>query len=361
MSYHILVAPLDWGLGHATRCIPLIKQLQKNGCTVTIAAAGSTKALLANEFPGINIIALQGYNVQYAATKRWLAVKILVQAPKIMLTIKREHAWLKRLLAENKFDAVISDNRFGLYTSRVPSIFITHQLFIQAPFSWLAKRIQNINYQYINRFTACWVPDFETAPGIAGNLSHPAKLPAVPVSYTGPLCRFQAAAPQPVKYSWLVILSGPEPQRTILEQKILAVAPKLQGSIFLVRGKPGSDERINVPTNCTVANHLNTAQMQDALEQAEFVVSRCGYTTVMEMLALGKKTILIPTPGQTEQEYLAEHLREQGWCYSCPQESNLEGHFTTAKTWFNYKLPQLPAQSLQTVVAGFLKTLPISA
>ena len=350
-----MVAPLDWGLGHATRCIPLIKQLLNNGCTVTIAASGSIKVLLANEFPGISIIQLQGYNIQYTATKRWLPLKILAQAPKIMLSIKREHTWLQNVVRENKFDAVISDNRFGLYTNKIPCIFITHQLLIQAPFAWLEKLIQRANYQYINRFTGCWVPDFETGLTVAGKLSHPERLPAVPVSYIGPLSRFEKAVPGALKYSWMIILSGPEPQRSILEKKILAVATRLEGNILLVRGKPGSIENVTPPANCTIINHLDTRQMQQAIAESEYIVSRCGYTTVMEMLALGKKTVLIPTPGQTEQEYLAEHLREQGWCYSCPQDSNLEGHLTTARTWFNYKIPVLPKNSLEKVVKEFVK------
>jgi len=352
----ILVAPLDWGLGHATRCIPIIRLLQKNGCEVTIAASGAIKILLQSEFPGILFIDLNGYNIQYSSNKRLLPVKILLQLPKIVAAVRRENAWLKKLVDEKRFDAVISDNRFGLFTSKIPCVFITHQLLIQAPFGWLQNRVQKLNYRYINRYSECWVPDFEEGGGLAGKLSHPEKLPAVPVRYLGPLSRFEAIASttQP-RYSWLMIISGPEPQRSMLEKKLLAVAPKLHGKVLLVRGKPGSAEHVEVPANCTAVNHLTTAQMQDAIVASGYIVSRCGYTTVMEMLAMGKKAVFIPTPGQTEQEYLAPHLAKQGWCYYCEQDDDVEQHLNAAKT-FAYKLPDVKQSALESVVKSWLES-----
>ncbi len=349
----ILVAPLDWGLGHATRSIPVIKQLQKSGCSVTIAASGSIKTLLEKEFPGIPVITLFGYNIKYTLNKRWLPLKILLQAPKIMLAIKREHTWLQKTIAENGFDAVISDNRFGLWSTKIPCIFITHQLLIQAPFGWLQKMIQNINYSFINRFAACWVPDYEEGTTIAGELSHPPKMPAVATRYIGPLSRFEEIKTLPKKYEWMIMLSGPEPQRTILEEKLLIVIPKLEGKVLLARGKPGSDEQIKAPANCTVVNHLSTPGMLNALAESEYVVSRCGYTTVMEILSLEKKAVFIPTPGQTEQEYLAAHLFSQGWCYTCLQEDNLAAQLTNARL-FDFKLPVSRKNTLEEIITEFL-------
>lgn len=353
-SLKILLAPLDWGLGHATRCIPIIKQLHKNGCTVTIAASGSVKTLLQGEFPAVDFIHLDGYNVQYSASKRFLPIKILLQAPKIMGIIKWENRWLQNVLEENRFDLVISDNRFGLYTPKVPCIFITHQLLIQAPYRWLERQVQQINYRYINRYTQCWVPDFESGETIAGRLSHPAKMPAVPVKYLGPLSRFGELEQKATTYSWMMILSGPEPQRTILEQKLLAVIPALAGNVLLVRGKPGSTEEIAAPANCTIVNHLGTVAMQQALAISDYVLSRCGYTTVMEVLALGKKAMFIPTPGQTEQEYLAGHLFGQHWCYTCTQDEDLGLHLRQAAA-FDYRLPVLGRGRLDVVVKEFLQ------
>lgn len=330
--------------------------MQKNGCHVTVAADGAALVLLQAEFPGIAFINLNGYHVQYSTNKRFLPFKILAQAPKIMRAIRGEHAWLQKAIAEHQFDAVISDNRFGLYTRKVPCIFITHQLLIQAPFDWLQRLVQRINYRYINRYTQCWVPDFEGEINIAGKLSHPAKLPAIPLQYLGPLVRFKRIEPTTPQYKWMIILSGPEPQRTILERKLLAIIQTLPGKVLLVRGKPGSGESITAPANCTVVSHLSTADMLQALAASNYVISRCGYTTVMEMLAIGKKTVLIPTPGQTEQEYLAKHLTQQGWCYTCGQEDDLAAALAEAEK-FNYTLPVVANNSLEEVIGGFIKKL----
>jgi len=346
---HVLIAPLDWGLGHATRCIPIIKQFKNAGCEVTIAASGKTLALLTKEFPNILTINLFGYNIQYSTQKRFLAFKILMQIPKIVLTVWKEHAWLQKIIDEKGFDLVVSDNRFGLYTNKIPCIFITHQLLIKAPFGWLQRLVQRVNYRFINRFTACWVPDFEDGDTIAAALSHPQKMPALPVKYLGPLSRFTPAVQKSIKYKWMVILSGPEPQRTVLEQKIMSIAQSMEGGVLLVRGKPGDNEQITAPLGCMVVNHLSTAEMQIAFAESEFVISRCGYTTVMEVLTLQKKAVLIPTPGQTEQEYLGKHLFKQQWCYCCLQDDDLLHNLNIAKE-FIYKMPVLNAPSLERVV-----------
>jgi uncharacterized protein (TIGR00661 family) len=346
---NVLIAPLDWGLGHATRCIPIIKSLQQAGYTVTVAAASKPLALLQQEFPGIPAVTLFGYNVSYSTQKRFLALKILWQSPKILLTVWREHVWLKKLIRNENFSLVISDNRFGLYTSKIPCIFVTHQLLIKAGVGWLEWVIQKINYHFINKYTACWVPDFEGESSIAGELSHPVHLPRIPLKYLGPLSRFAVGSKAAIKYTWMVILSGPEPQRTILEQKILALAADLQGQVLLVRGKPGDYGRITAPQNCTVVNHLSTAEMQHAFAESAFIVSRCGYTTVMEVLAMQKKALLIPTPGQTEQEYLAVELFNKKWCYTCQQSDDLLYHIKQAQL-FNYSLPVLTPSSLNRAV-----------
>jgi len=349
----ILVAPLDWGLGHATRCIPLIRYLIQTGCKVVLASSGTQAVLLKTEFPALQIIPLQGYNIWYSANKRWLPFVILWQTPKTLLNISREHRWLRQLIKNMQIDFVISDNRYGLWNKQTPCAFITHQLNIKAPYPWLQNLIQKINYRYINRFTVCWVPDFEGNFNIAGSLSHTDKIPAIPVDYIGPLSRLNAVDKVEKKYSFLVIISGPEPQRTLFENKILKVVPQLNGSTLIVRGKPGSEEKITAPANCTIVNHLPASQLQQAFAESEFIISRSGYTTVMEVLSLQKKSILIPTPGQTEQEYLALHLMHQGWCYTCSQNDDLLFHINKA-IGFTFNLPLLPPSSFSKVVDDFL-------
>jgi uncharacterized protein (TIGR00661 family) len=355
----ILVAPLDWGLGHATRCIPLIKSLQQIGCEVIVASYGEQLILLQQEFPGINTIPLKGYNVYYSKGKRWLPLKILLQSLKFLLSIYREHKWLQKIIRDFEIDIVISDNRYGLYTKQIPCIFITHQLQIKAGNKWLEGLIQKINYSYINHYNECWIPDFEGKLNMAGVLSHPFKLPSVPVKYIGVLSRLTLVQNLEKKYNYFFIISGPEPQRTIFEKKILKVVRKLSGRIIIVRGKPGEQDTPKVPGNCTIVNHLTTKDFQQVFSVSEFIISRSGYTTVMEILPLKKKSILIATPGQTEQEYLAQHLMQQHWCYSCNQGDDLLSHIYKAKA-FQFIFPPLNGSSLHVVAEEFFNKFGIA-
>ena len=335
----VLVAPLDWGLGHATRCIPIIRQLLQRGCTVYIAAEGKIEHLLRTEFPQLPFLPLQGYRVRYATTGWGLAATMLGQLPRLLKKIKEERTWLQQTVNRYGIDAVISDNRYGLHHPGVFSVLITHQLQVQTPWGKVGNAlVQRLLYPYINRFDACWVPDYAAAPGLGGALSHPAKLPRTPVTYTGPLSRFDAAT-EPLQHYILVLLSGPEPQRTLLEQKLLAQAKAFGQPVLFVRGLPGTVGLPQVPYHINIVNHLSANAMQQALEGAQFVIARTGYTTVMELMALRKRGILIPTPGQTEQQYLARLLMQQNRALCIAQHKfDLEKAVLLAKN-FAYQFP----------------------
>ena len=222
----ILVCPLEWGLGHATRCIPIINVLIELGAEVLIAGEGATGALLKKEFPHLHFLPLMGYRMRYSRNRYFLPIQVLWQTPKIMFTIFRETRWLKRMIRLHKIDAVISDNRFGLYSNQVPAVYITHQLLIKTGSSFTEKILQKIHYHYINKYDACWVPDFKDG-GLAGELSHPAKLPSN-IKYIGGLSRFTMHEPEK-KYDLFVTISGPEPQRTIFEDLILVQVKSFNG------------------------------------------------------------------------------------------------------------------------------------
>jgi UDP:flavonoid glycosyltransferase YjiC (YdhE family) len=337
----VLVAPLDWGLGHATRCIPLIRALLAEGLEVRYAAEGAQAALLQQEFPSLVCLPLKGYRVTYTRKQWWFPVKMLLQLPRLFATVRKEHAWLDQTITDQGIDLVISDNRYGLWSKKVPTVFITHQLTIKAPNDRIQNWLQRNSYRYINRFHTCWVPDAPGEKNAAGILSHPQTLPSIPVRWIGLLARFEPK-PSAIVYDYCIALSGPEPQRTMLEQKILKAAGKLPGKILLVRGKPGTAETIEAPANMVVKNHLDTGAMQEAILQSEYIVSRSGYTTIMELIALKKKMILIPTPGQTEQEYLAERLMRTNAAFVVSQESfDVVRHLEIAKT-FHYQIGDLP-------------------
>ncbi len=186
----ILVAPLDWGLGHATRCIPIIKELLTQNCDVWLAAENAQQHLLASEFPDLQMLELPGYRIKYAKTRQGLVWKMIKQSLKLKRAINAENKWLQQIVEKYEFDAVISDNRYGLHHTAIPCIFITHQLQIKSPAGkWTENILQKRNYHYINRFMECWVPDWPGENNLAGELSHPLIKPKVPVHYIGLLSR----------------------------------------------------------------------------------------------------------------------------------------------------------------------------
>ena len=343
----ILVAPLDWGLGHATRCIPIIRELLAQGCEVWLAGEGVQEQLLIAEFPEIPFLNLPGYRISYSKTARGLIWKMIQQGPKMRRAIEAEHSWLKKIVDQYGIDAIISDNRYGLYHASVPSVFITHQLTIKSPLGkWTEKILQKRNYNYINRFTECWVPDTEGENNLAGELSHPEKKPDVPVCYIGLLSRFVKKEIIERKNHLVVILSGPEPQRTLLEEKIINDISHYNGTATIVRGLPGSSSLIPSTNMIQFYNHLSADELNKAMQEAEYVISRSGYSTVMDVMALQKKSILIPTPGQTEQEYLGSYLMEKGIAICAEQKDFLLNNLLATARGFNYNLPVIDNDSL---------------
>jgi uncharacterized protein (TIGR00661 family) len=306
--HRVLIAPLDWGLGHATRCIPIIKAFQALHYEVILAGDGAVSKLLATEFPEIRILHLKGYQIQYANSSKALVWKLLSQVPKILRTIKEEHEWLEEIKVSEKIDMVVSDNRYGLYTQKIPCIFITHQLCIKTAFPFLEELLRKLHYRFIDRFTNCWVPDAAGEINLGGQLSHPRTLPRIPTHYLGILSRMTQNEVSEKQFNYCFLLSGPEPQRSILEDKMLDAASKLPGRNLLVRGLPASNNTITVPENCTVYNHLPTKDLLVIIASSELIICRSGYTSLMELIGLKKDALLIPTPGQTEQEYLAKKL-----------------------------------------------------
>ncbi|HJS54182.1 MAG TPA: glycosyltransferase [Chitinophagaceae bacterium] len=315
----LLLAPLDWGLGHATRCVPVIRELLNNQCEIWLAGEGAQEKLLREEFPSLPFLPLKGYRIKYA--KSGLTGKLLLQIPSILGSIKEENKWLKDQVKKNQFEAVISDNRYGLYHEKIFSVFLTHQLSIKSVWGgWTEKILQQWNYKFINRFDECWIPDHQGDDNLTGSLSHAVKLPSIPVKYIGPLSRFKKNNIERIKDHLLIILSGPEPLRTIWENKVIDEVTNYNGTITIVRGLPGEKDIIPSTNAIQCYNHLSSAQLNDEAMKAEFIISRSGYSTVMDIASLQKESILIPTPGQTEQEYLARHLMKKKFAFCVSQD-----------------------------------------
>ena len=357
-SLNMLVAPLDWGLGHAARCVPLVQALLDHGCRVVLAAEGPQAQLLAEAFPDLEILPLPGYRITYSRRGVWW--KILWQLPKLQLSIRREHRWLEQLLRQRSFDAVISDNRYGFWSRRCASVILTHQLQPALPrgMSWLQGLARRTFYRLLQPFDACWVPDVaDAAQGLSGQLGHPRPMPSLPVQYLGWLTRFRPASPSsPARWHLLVVLSGPEPQRSLLEARVLAQLPAVERPVLLVRGLPGETEALRLPAPHQAVNHLPGPAMQQEMQAAEFVLCRGGYSTLMDAFTLGKKCLLVPTLGQTEQEYLAQKLQEQGAAL-CFQQRELQlKEVLERAAAHHFRLPAVPAETMSAFVGQWLQS-----
>ena len=302
----ILVAPLDWGLGHAARCVPVIKALQAHGAVPILGADGGPMALLRQEFPALEHVRIPGATIRYSKSgnQLWSMVR---QFPEMVRSVRAENALFDRIWRDLHLDAVISDQRFGLRARDLPSVLITHQVF---PFTPIAQgALRKLNQRHIARFDRCWIMDEPEAPGLAGELSHGRDLPAN-ARYIGTVSRMHPSdVTEAARFRIVAVISGPEPHRTLLDGILTDQLQRIEGQHLLVRGLPGKADH-EQRGNVTCAPHWGSAELAAAMAAAELVVSRSGYTTLMDLVALGRSALVIPTPGQAEQEYLgALHSR----------------------------------------------------
>ena len=359
LKHRILLSPLDWGLGHATRCIPLIHELLRQDTDVFIACEGRIRILLEKEFPMLSFVDLRGYNVSYSKSKWSLPFTMLAQIPKIIAAIDEEHQMIDDIVKQQGIHGIISDNRFGLYHEEVPSVFITHQLLVKTNFGKaIDEQFQKLNYSFINKFNECWIPDYEGPVNLAGDLSHPDKMPGIRTTYTGPLSRLETNHTSEEKHL-LILLSGPEPQRTILEELLVAQLDGYKNEIVFVRGLPGEVNNLNVPSHVRVYNHLPAKELEAMMQEARYIIGRTGYSTVMDIAALKKKSILIPTPGQTEQEYLALQLMKNNFALCINQQKFKLKTALELADHFLYQVNRYPSHNkLENVIRNFLSSLP---
>ena len=322
LGKNILICPLNWGLGHATRCVPIIKALIYYGHKVIIAADKGPLAFLQKAFPDLEFIELPGFTPTYSKSNSQV-FKMIASFPGAMRDFRRDHRTIEYIVKNHNIDVVISDNRFGCWSKNAYTVVITHQLHIQVPrlWSWARPIIDFFNNSFIKKYDEIWVPDNENEPSLGGKLSHPA-IKGVMTKYIGFLSRFntdiQSITEKSNKY--LVILSGPEPQRTMFEDIILKQAKETQDNILILRAKPDSNDLLSdIPENVSMFNHVDDEMFVKLVESAENIICRGGYSSLMDLIKLNRTAYLVPTPGQTEQEYLAKHLSELGYFNWCKQ------------------------------------------
>ncbi|MCM1034172.1 MAG: hypothetical protein NC038_00430 [Paludibacter sp.] len=310
----VLIAPLNWGLGHASRCIPLINRYLRNGDDVTIAGDGESFVLLRKHYPNLRAVELPSLQLTYSAGDSQTGA-ILRQIPRILY-----HAWcdrlnLRALLNIEPFDLIISDNRFGFFDNRAKCVYITHQLLIPMPhrFRWIEPIAHRIHLRIMRHYNEIQIPDYEGKNNLSGKLSHYYPLPKN-ARFIGPLSRFsdihirENTVPA---YDTVAVLSGLEPQRTRLEQHIIEESQRLCRRTLIVRGKTKEPFCTITHGYVTLVPYLDDPTLVEYMLEASTIIARSGYSTLMDLHALGvlHKAQLIPTPGQPEQEYLAKTLQ----------------------------------------------------
>lgn len=312
----ILVAPLNWGLGHATRSIPIINALIANNFEPVIASDGEALNLLKKEFPQLQALELPSYNITYSKKANSFKLKLIKDSPNLLKTIKREKKITESLIKAENISGIISDNRFGVRDKNIPSVFITHQLrVLSGSTTWLSSKLHQ---KIISKFDECWVPDHTGTKNLSGDLGHIEGCQSS-IKYLGPLSRFEKQDLEK-KYDLLVVLSGPEPQRSFLEVKLLDELQNFDGKICFVKGVIEGEQRKTQINHITSYNFMASQELEKALNESELVLSRSGYTSIMDYAKLEKKAFLIPTPGQFEQEYLAKKFKEEQVAPTCKQK-----------------------------------------
>jgi len=348
----ILVTPLNWGLGHVARCIPIIRALEEMGVEVMLASDGVALHLLKAECPHLPAFELPSYHIRYESPN--MVRNIAWQLPRITYAIRAEQWATERLVQEHGVDGIISDNRYGCFSKRTRCAFITHQLNLQVPnaaLEWAANWVLRLA---LSKFHDIWVPDVAGTPNLSGKLSHGPEPVSSKIQFIGPLTRLEKYESSP-EYDVAVVLSGPEPQRSILEQRLLEQAMTLPRKFIFIRGKTQSREQYFVSENVEVVSYLTSKDLNEVLMASKVLVCRSGYSSIMDLTALGKKALLIPTPGQTEQEYLAQYLSEQQLFLSQSQDAlDLEAGLNGLSRTTGFR-EQFGARAFEQTLAGWIE------
>lgn len=348
-----LVAPLDWGLGHATRCAPVVREFLEKGCDVELAVTRGNAAILREMFPDVRQRLAPSYNIVYPKHGYNMAFWLLKNSAHLRAVMRAEHHYAEEMVERHGYDILVSDNRFAFRSRKAKSVYMTHQCRIAFPkmFRMFEAFGAAWHASVMSRFDEVWVPDVPEFPGYAGSLSHVERCPR-PLKFVGPLSRF---AMLPLTQSTekdlgiVAVVSGVEPARSRFASRLSSVLPQIPGKHVVILGKPASSLKTWTAGNVTFYNHLPTQEFANVISRAGWVISRGGYSTVMDMAVLGAKCIFVPTPGQYEQVVLAADLSAAGFAVSI-EEGSLSVD-SLSKALQRADVVELPRQSKNTLLS----------
>ena len=341
----VLVAPLDWGLGHATRCVPVIREFMNQGAEVELAVVRANAGLLRGIFPGLRQRLSPSYNVVYPKHGYNMGLWLVKNGAHLRAVIDFEHRFAEEMVERHHYDVLVSDNRFGFYSRQAKSIYMTHQRRIAFPrvLSTFEPLGMLWHASVMKHFDEVWVPDLPEFPGYAGALSH-VKTSPVPLKYVGALSRFDGAdlsTDACNRYRFVAVVSGVEPARTRFENLLRKTLAKIPGHHAIILGKPSLGLKSWTEGNIEFYTHLPDESFASIVRTADWVVSRGGYSTVMDMAVLGAKCIFVPTPGQYEQIILGRDLSREGFALTIDESKfSAETLLATISEKENVALPK---------------------
>lgn len=350
----ILFGVQDWGLGHATRDLILLRALVSAGHRITIVSNGRALQMLRQELKGrCNFIPLKDLPKPLSRKALWFHIKMSLALPLVFHTYRRERQLVQRLRRTRNIDRIVSDTRYGLCCTEIPSFHLLHSLrqIVPGRPRSLERMVESGQRHLLRKGLRIIIPD-QLHNGLAGDLCHRVDCDwGDRLAYIGILSSL-TPTPSETDIDVFISISGAEPQRSIFERLVLAQMGDLNGRVVVALGRPEAATMVSRNGRITIYGYLNRAKQQEMMNRARLVVSRSGYTTLMELAELGKKALLIPTVGQSEQEYLAEYHEGRGHLHAVRQsEVRLAHDAAEALTYSG--LP--PMQPTRTSVARFLR------
>lgn len=297
----ILYSCNDWGLGHVSRSVGIIRQLLKQKNTLYFAGTSLQQEIICSYFPLVNRINMSGYDFQFKGSNNWNR-EIIRNAFKLFFSIKKENKTLHKLCKTLQIQCIISDHRYGFFHTKIPSFFVTHQ--VNLPLKGVQKLVQRWHLKQLKKFTAIWVVDDSTS-SYAGKLSDSKNL-SLNIFPIGIQSRFISKnTSNQIEPYILAVISGPFPYSLKLFEEILEYAKTTKTLVKCI-----VPTHLNLPKipskNILFYSTNNWKEIDELYHDCIGVISRSGYSTLMDVETLQKKACLIPTPGQPEQLYLSK-------------------------------------------------------
>ncbi len=351
----IFFAILDMGLGHATRSLPIVKKCIELEWQVIIGCSGRSLIFLEKEIPQASFVEMADYGLRYSE-KGVSVLRIMVKFPRLLCVILSEHKFIRQYIHENKVDIILSDHRYGCFSKEIPSFLLTHQLRFIAPKSIRYLEFLGVlfNNYFHCKYSAVIVPDtLQKNQGlISGDMS---KITGEKAYYfAGILSSLSRQENLKNDIDVFISISGPEPQRTVLERIIRAQINDIPGKKVVALGLPESNFIEHTHPDIIIYHHLARTEMELFMNKSQIIISRSGFSTIMELAELTKKALFIPTPGQTEQFYLAERLYKNKWFYFVQQDKlNLRRDIPLALQYPGFPEMRTTAMSVDYIINLF--------